>query len=112
MNELTRDLLQNCKEAGYETVTVFVTDKRCPTSVRAKKGVCSMYWGTGSPQQPFRVVCGSPAQRGVDGRGFPEIWDVIRRMGLSGGGGYDDAMKITIPSLLTAGFYDLTAMAG
>ena len=106
MNELTESLLQKCKEAGYTAATVFVADKRCPTSVRVKKMACDEYWGRGTKEAPLRVICCSPEQR--DGKfHHPEIWNIIKRMGLSSGA-YDESVKVNQPLLLTAGFYDLT----
>ncbi len=118
ITEKTEELLQACKEAGYERVTVFVADKRVPDSVRIKKeSHRGSYWGTGTGNEPFRIVCAAPPQRGphhhLPGNNWPKMWSIVKRTGLHpSGAGNGDAHNVLCPDSLTAGYYDLAELAG
>lgn len=81
------------------------------------------YWGLGTRDDPFRVVCGAPEQRGAHATlrhtngqpkmGWPKMWEIVHRLGLhKGGAGSGDGHDIYCPSALTAGYYDLAELAG
>lgn len=152
MTEKTQEFLTECKEAGYEKVTIFIHDKRLPLSCERRKantgrdpdddgmyensfgeklfatkdGNLGVWWGTaggtranpdGSP--PFgKVVCAEPARRSQipdhkEGKTWPAIWGIVRRIGLnSGGAGHSDAIDVnrSATHLLTPGYYDLSEL--
>ena len=89
MNERTKELLLECKKAGYERVTIFVADKRVPDSIRIRKGSTGWnadengmfeiddimkfcpkenyrgtYWGRGPLEEYSKVICGAPDRSG------------------------------------------------
>ena len=112
VNERTMEFLLACKGAGYERVTVCVTDKRVPDSVRIKKGSTGDYWGRGTPASPFKVVCGAPPMRCKHHfyrrSKKPAMWTIVKELGLHyAGAGNGDGHDILTPSQLTAGYYDL-----
>ncbi len=86
-------------------------------------GSChGFYWGLGTRENPFRVVCGAPEQRGPyptlqdsNGQpktGCPKMWEIVHRLGLHyRGAGSGDGHDVETPSLLTAGYYDLSELA-
>ncbi len=116
ITEKTEEFLQACKEAGYERVTIFIHDKRVPDSVRIKKeSVSGSYWGSGTKDRPFCVVCAAPPQREVNPNSrskrkiWPKMWSIVKRTGLHyTGAGNGDAHNILCPDSLTAGYYDLS----
>lgn len=116
ITEKTAEFLRACKEAGYEHVTIFVTDKRVPDSVRIKKeSVCGSYWGSGTKHDPFRVVCAAPPQREADPKScskrkiWPVMWSIVKKTGLhNAGAGNGDAHNVLCPQAITAGYYDLS----
>ena len=119
ITEKTEEFLQACKEAGYERVTIFVTDKRVPDSVRIKKGSCvpgaGFYWGWGTKEDPYRVVCGAPKQRGphhsLPGNNWPKMWEIVHRLDLHNrGAGSGDGHDVLCTDILTAGYYDLAEL--
>lgn len=120
VTEKTTEFLQACKEAGYERVTIFISDKRVPDSVLINKGSIGAYWGYGLPgsvvNPKFKVVCGSPAITGphptLGGGIWPAMWGIVKRLGLNscGGGnrdGHDVNKLYSATTPLTAGYYDL-----
>ena len=116
ITEKTGEFLQACKEAGYERVTIFVADKRVPDSVRIKgESVSGSYWGNGTKDGPFCVVCAAPQQRGshphLPGNNWPKMWHIVKRTGLHPtGAGNGDAHNVLCPASLTAGYYDLAEL--
>lgn len=143
ITEKTAEFLQACKEAGYERITIFVHNKRVPDScmireastgwkadedglhehpdtgkmvfgVRKRPGACfGSYWGIGNRDDPFKVVCGAPAQSSIDPRlsgkkTCPAMWEIVHRLGLhSRGAGHGEGHDVLCPAVLTAGYYDL-----
>ena len=123
----TRVLLAELKKVGYERVTVYVSDKRVPDSVRIKrrsfggqpgKADYGAYWGREDTQgfSPPRVVCAAPKLhgecQGLPGNQWPKIWDVFEKSDLMGtGGSSGNGQGFSVGSgcihLLTAGYYEL-----
>ncbi len=146
ITEKTEEFLQACKEAGYERVTIFVHDKRVPDScmireastgwkadedglhphpdtgemvfgIRRRPGAgVGSYWGTGKTDDPFKVVCGAPAQTTIDPRTTgrktcPAMWEIVHRLGLCHrGAGHGEGHDVLCSSVLTAGYYDLSEL--
>lgn len=90
MNERTRELLLECKKAGYEFVTIGVVDKRVPISQQIEKTgdkrygpheCTGAYWGE-TASFPPRVVCAAPNRRDS---GRPAIWDICEKSPLTAG---------------------------
>jgi len=121
MNERTKQLLLECKKAGYERVTIFIADKRVPDSVKIEKESTNReYWGFGTREHPHKIVCGSPDVSGdcpglpttkQDGtpHTWPAMWGVVKRSSdLRGGAGKLNGHSIKNTSLLDAGYYDLS----
>ena len=116
MENRTQEFLDECKDAGYERVTIYIADKRVPYSVKIKKQSNGGYWGYGTATNPFRVVCGWPEQTGehptLPGNGWPKMWGIVKNLKLNfGGGGSGDAHDIGLSQIhmLTEGYYDLKA---
>lgn len=145
VTEKTEEFLQACKEAGYERVTIFVHDKRVPDSCMIRKSSTGWgadedgmrenqktgemefapnhkvischgtYWGLGRDNRPFKVVCGTPHQKGehpaFGGTGWPKMWGIVKRLGLHNrGAGHGDGHDVRCTDLLTAGYYDLSEL--
>lgn len=87
MNERTRELLLECKKAGYEYVAIGVIDKRVPISQQIEKagdkrygpyGCTGAYWARlGGPP---KVICAAPNRRDS---GRPAIWDICEKSPLT-----------------------------
>ena len=111
MEDKTQEFLKQCKEAGYEKVTIFAKDKRVPRTMTIKAG--SWFGNVPRPEDlpntPINVVCGYPER--IDDKGFPKMWAIVKECGLSlqGFGGMGDAYSIHphLHGLLTSGYYDL-----
>ena len=119
ITEKTEEVLQACKEAGYERVTIFVADWRVPDSVRIKSGSlvpgAGSYWGRGTRSEPHQVVCAAPEQRGthhsLPGNNWPKMWAIVKKLGLhNAGSGSGDGHDVLCPAALTAGYYDLAEL--
>ena len=116
MTEKTKQLLSECKKAGYKRVAVLVRDKRVPRSKTIESGA----WFGDKPQPedlpntPINVICACPEQ--INEEGNPKMWDIVKNCGLAvgldfGGQGMGDAHNIYPPfrETLTSGYYDLGA---
>lgn len=151
----TKELLLECKDAGYERITIFVHDKRVPDSVQIRKGSTGwnvdedgifednsggkyfrpkkteggypwhgLYWGLGTRNMPFKIICGAPNVSGdciglpktrIDGTPceWPAMWGIIKGSELahshgSCGSGNGHEINDCCCGLLTAGYYDLS----
>ena len=137
MEDRTQELLKKCKEAGYETVAIFISDPRVPKSEEYEKeanrrnsdgrlsplcwfGDWSSYKDENKEIQHViepHLVCCHPPQIDHPGEGseggdigrWPKIWRIGKEMSIRTGGAYGDTIKIRTSSMesLTAGFYDL-----
>ena len=114
MTDKTKELLRQCKEAGYEIVTVLVRDEKVPLSEKLKSGAWfgDMPLSEDLPNTPIKAICGYPER--IDTKGWPEMWSIIRSCGLTAGLEYDglgnsDSMNIHPVFLndLTPGCYEL-----
>lgn len=114
----TKELLERCRQVGYEKVTIFIEDARVPASKKIKKvdrrpgHIChGTYWG-GVQCIPKKMICAHPKQR--DDKGFPKIWPIVKDCGLTvglymGGFGCGEAHDINQHFCvnLTEGYYEL-----
>ena len=118
MNEKTKELLLECKKAGYEVVTVFVRDKRVPRSKTIKRGD---WFGYGTLKSPYKVICGYPERLGshwrYSGNNWPKMWSIVKKCGLVigldfNGAGMGDCYNIhsSLTETLTPGCYELEAL--
>ncbi|GAF85116.1 unnamed protein product [marine sediment metagenome] len=129
MNEETRELLLECKKAGYEFVAICCMDKRVPISVKLEKvgerkysnmPSGGSYWGESAvqnkgdtPRYPPTVVCAAPNRRDT---GRPAIWDICKNSTLTaaldwGGLGCGESHQIRPNHNLDRGCYDLKELA-
>lgn len=137
MEDRTAELLKKCKEAGYETVAIFISDPRVPESEKYEKtantrsdegrlsplcwfGNWSSYKDENEEVQYViepHLVCCHPPRTDREGKGaeggmlarWPSIWRIGKEMSIRTGGAYGDTIKIrsSLMESLTAGFYDL-----
>lgn len=128
MTGKTRELLLECKKAGYEQVTVLVRDKRIKISQRIKSGSWfgDEHVGEDAPNTPIKVICCQPHRYGeippyphtiYPGDGWPLIWGIVLKCGLIaglsfGGYGFEDCHDIhpNFIDSLTPGYYDLAKL--
>ena len=114
VTERTTEFLQACKEAGYENVAIFTSDRSVPISMELAKPKHRQYFGYGTFEVPYRVVCASPEIRGghfsYRGTDNPAMWTVAERSSLLPGGGFGDSCPVhkSIIPTLTQGCYDLS----
>ena len=107
MNKKTRELLLECKKAGYEFVAICCVDKRVPISQKIEKG--GEYWGQRSPH----VICAAPNRRES---GRPAIWTICENSTLTAGllfegCGCGESHRIRNSHNLDRGCYDLKEIA-
>jgi hypothetical protein len=122
MSDRTQEFLKKCKDAGYEKVTIFVSDNRVPISKKIEKESNGTYWGRSfvpPPEPPFKVVCGCPERLGkcpgLPRNIWPKMWAIVKELGLTAGlsfGGFGsgdshDINPVFVPDL-KAGYYDLS----
>ena len=115
MKEKTKQLIEECKKAGYKHLVIFCSNENVPESVQAEKQ--HTYWRSCKPscKNGPHLVCASPPQRGESqgkpGNGWPKMWNIIKRLKLNfSGAGYGDCFPVD-PALfadLDMGYYDLT----
>ena len=119
MTEKTKELLLECKKAGYEIVTVFVRDKRVPRSITIKSG--SWFGDMSKPdgnKTLIKVICGYPVKLGkhwkYSGSKWPKMWSIIKKCGLTlgldfHGFGLGDCYNVHpgLVGTLTPGCYEL-----
>lgn len=117
VDNITKEFLRKCKEAGYEKVTIFVRNKNIPATKKIKDGDWFGQWAKNDDGEAIevykhKVVCGHPEQR--DEKGWPKMWGIVKDCGLTaglqmGGTGLGDAHDINrnLCEMLTAGYYEL-----
>lgn len=123
MNDETRELLLECKKAGYEFIAIGVVDKRVPISKQIEKfgerkysrnPSGGAYWGgierDGVMVIKPKVVCAAPNQRDA---GRPAIWNICEKSDLTAGMEYrgqgcGESHSIRATHNLDLGCYDLS----
>lgn len=129
MEDRTAELLGKCKDAGYETVAIFISDPRVPESEEHEKtgsgwfGDKELYTNSDGAKQVRIVphlVCCHPPRTDRPGKGaeggqlarWPSIWRIGKEMSIRTSAACGDTIKIrtSLMESLTAGFYDLESV--
>ncbi len=114
ITEKTKELLMECKKAGYKIVAVLVKDRKVPQSMSIKMG---SWAGLGTINSPYKIISGCPERlgeiKGYPGNAWPRMRGIARELDLCGiNGGYGLGDSIDIHKLfvgdLTPGCYDLS----